>query len=155
VQNKLGPEHHYAADNIYELGAFYFVKPEEIGKKNNTKGWAKDKAEEYFLKALALKEKSLGPNHPDVARILNRLGSVYTERVQLNIAEQYLTRAYQIRKEKLGPFHSRVGQTLKHMMTLFQSQENAPRSIECGLEALKVYEKLGGVSNQTTVVNVS
>ena len=62
---------------IYELGSFYFVKPEEISKgKNNNKGWAKDKAEEYFLKALTIKEKSLGPNHPDVARILNRLGSV-------------------------------------------------------------------------------
>lgn len=52
------------------------MKPEEIGSKNNNKGWAKDKAEEYFLKALAIKENSLGPNHPDVARILNRLGSV-------------------------------------------------------------------------------
>eukprot|EP00026_Physarum_polycephalum_P000414 Phypoly_transcript_00415.p1 GENE.Phypoly_transcript_00415~~Phypoly_transcript_00415.p1 ORF type:complete len:1535 (+),score=349.28 Phypoly_transcript_00415:114-4718(+) len=154
VQNKLGPEHHYAGDNIYELGSFYFVKPEEIGSKNNNKGWAKDKAEEYFLKALAIKEKSLGPDHPDVARILNRLGSVYTERVQLNIAEQYLTRAYKIRKEKLGIYHSRVGQTLKHMMTLFQSQENASRAIECGLEAIKVFEKIGGASSNTTITNI-
>jgi tetratricopeptide (TPR) repeat protein len=154
IVQKLGPEHHFAAENIYELGAFYFVKPEEIGKKNNNKGWAKDKAEEYFLKALAIKEKSLGPDHPDVARILNRLGSVYIERIQFNIAEQYLTRAYKIRKEKLGPYHGRVGQTLKHMMTLFQSQENVPRSIECGLEAVKVFEKIGGLSSQVTIGNI-
>lgn len=61
---------------MYELGSLYFVKPEEIGQRDNTKGWAKDKAEDYFLKALAIKEKGLGPNHPDVARILNRLGSL-------------------------------------------------------------------------------
>lgn len=52
------------------------MKPEEIGSKDNSKGWAKDKAEEYFLKSLAIKEKSLGRDHPDVARILNRLGSL-------------------------------------------------------------------------------
>jgi len=28
-------------------------------------------------------------------------------------------------------------------MTLFQSQENVPKAIECGLEAQKIYEKLG------------
>jgi len=154
VQNKLGPEHNYAADNIYELGSFYFVKPEEIGSKENTKGWAKDKAEEYFLKALTIKEKSLGPDHPDVARILNRLGSVYIERVQLNVAEQYLVRAYKIRKEKLGAYHSRLGQTLKHMLTLYQSQEKAPKAIETGLEALKVFEKIGGPNSIATVANI-
>jgi hypothetical protein len=41
---------------------FYFVKLEKIGKTNSTKRWAKDKAKEYFLKALASKEKSLSPN---------------------------------------------------------------------------------------------
>jgi tetratricopeptide (TPR) repeat protein len=154
IQHKLGPEHPHAADTIYELGALYLIKPEEIGKMNDDKGWAKDKAEKFFLQALEIKEKSMGSNHPDVARILNRLGSLYIERVQLNIAEQYLTRAYKIMKEKLGPYHSRVGQALKHMMTLFQSQEKVQRSIECGVEALKVFEKIGGPSSQFTIANI-
>lgn len=41
------------------------------------------------------------------------------------------------------------------MMTLFQSQENVPRSIECGIEALKVFDKIGGPSSLTTMANVS
>lgn len=41
------------------------------------------------------------------------------------------------------------------MMTLFQSQENVPRSIECGVEAVKLYEKIGGASSQATIATVS
>jgi Tetratricopeptide repeat len=55
----------------------YFIKPEEISNnKENQNEWSKDKAEEYFTKALKIKEGSLGPKHPDVARILLRLGSL-------------------------------------------------------------------------------
>jgi len=130
----------------------YFIRPEEISSnKENQNEWSKDKSEEYFLKALQVKESSLGPSHPDVARILTRLGSLYIERVQMNIAEKHLVRAYEIRKQKLGSFHSRTGQTLKHMMTLYEAQENVPKAIEAGLEAKTIYEKLGGTSNMTAV----
>lgn len=82
------------------------------------------------------------------------MGSLYIERVQYDVAEKYLVDAYAIRKEKLGPYHSRTGQTLKHLMTLYQSQENVPKSIECGVEAMKIYEKIGGPSSLITVANV-
>lgn len=41
------------------------------------------------------------------------------------------------------------------MITLFQSQENAARAIESGVEALKVFEKIGGANSLTTIANVS
>ena len=41
------------------------------------------------------------------------------------------------------------------MMTLFQSQENVTRSIECGLEVLRLYEKEGGAKSQATIANIS
>jgi len=153
VKTKLGPEHPQTADIMYELGLLYFVRPEEISSdQENQNEWAKDKADEYFLKALQIKEASLSPTHPDVARILTRLGSLYIERVQLGVAEKYLERAYNIRKQKLGPFHSRTGQTLKHMMTLYQSQENFPKAIQAGLEAKLIFEKSGG--DVDTIANI-
>jgi len=152
VEEKLGKDHPYTGDNIYELGCFYFMKPEEVG--TTTKAWTSDKAESYFLRALQIKEKSMGTDHPDVARILNRLGSLYIERVQFDVAEKYLVRTYEIRKNKQGLFHSRTGQTLKHMMTLYEAQENHLKAIESGLQALQIFEKLPGNAAITSCANI-
>lgn len=51
-----------------------------------------------------------------------RLGSLYIERTQYDMAEKYFKQALEIRKKKLGPMHARVAQTLKHMITLYEMQ---------------------------------
>ena len=53
-----------------------------------------------------------------------RLGSLYIERVELERAQTVFQRALKIREEKLGKDHSRVAQTLRHMITLYELQEN-------------------------------
>lgn len=72
----MGREHPFAADVIYELGCIYFVKPENIiggkEKKNPNKKWTTEKAEEFFLLSLKIKESTIGKDHPDVARVLTR-----------------------------------------------------------------------------------
>jgi hypothetical protein len=75
AEAKFGKEHPYTADIVYEIGCFYLLKPEELGANSNKKAWSADKAEEWFSKALKIAESALGENHPDVARVCNRLGS--------------------------------------------------------------------------------
>jgi len=140
VETKLGPTHPKAGDNIYELGCFYYVKPEEIGKLS--KSWSSDKAEAWFLNALKIKQASLPSDHPDVARVLNRIGSLYIERTQYDKAESFFLPALESRKKKLGPMHPRVAQTLKHMITLYELQEKYAAAIDCSMKALAIYEKM-------------
>ena len=73
------------------------MKPEALGKVANSKLWNSDKAENFLREALKIKEKSVGKNHPDVARILNRLGSLYIEKMDFQLAEEYFGRALEIR----------------------------------------------------------
>jgi len=102
------------------------------------------KAEDLFKKALKNKEDILGDSHPDVARVVNRLGTLYIEQSRYADAEACFQKALAIRIAKLGPNHSRVGQTLKHLLTLYELQEKYDRAFECGLKALQINEKILG-----------
>ena len=56
-----------------------------------------------LTRALALREKALGPEHPDVATSLNNLATLYDTRSQYATAEPlYGRRALAIRKKTLG-----------------------------------------------------
>jgi len=143
VEAKLGKEHHRIGDILYELGCLYFVKPEDTGTGKVEKSWTSDKSEVLLIKALKLKE-AVGPDHPEVARIATRLGSLYIERVDFPSAELHLKRALKIREEKLGNLHSRVSQTLRHLLTLYESQEKFAQAIEIGKRALTIERRTRG-----------
>jgi len=117
---------------------------EKREREENKKEYSLDAAEKWLKSALSSKEKAVGQNHPDVARILNRLGSLYIERVEFDTAEEYFKRALEIRVRYLGSSHSRVAQTYKHLLTLYQLQEKPEESIEAGLTALKISNDLRG-----------
>ena len=120
---KFGEEHPYTSDVYYEFGCYYFTRPERLGTDKNSSSFSKDKAEKYFIKALKIKEATVGKDHPDVSRILTRLGSLYIERVEYPKAEDFLKRSLKIRESTLGSSHTRVAQTLKHLLTLYELQE--------------------------------
>jgi tetratricopeptide (TPR) repeat protein len=178
AEEKVGQDHPTTAEIVYELGCFFFVKPEELGARvktdvaerfkqrgfwenrdysrvtlinkkeveneENAKGWSKERAEKLFLRALTVIENTVGTEHPDYARILNRLGSLYIERVQFLKAEEYLLKALEIRLLKFGALHSRVAQTYKHLYTLYNLQEKLEQSRDCAHKALEVLRYLHG-----------
>jgi len=112
-----------------------------------------DKAEKMFLQALTIIESTVGTDHPDYARILNRLGSLYIERVQFLKAEEYLVKALEIRIKKFGPMHSRVAQTYKHLLTLYNLQEKVDESRDCANKALEVLRYIfGEISTEVAFV---
>ena len=63
------------------------------------------KAEPLLLRALAIREKALGPDHPDTAQSLNNLGALYAKQGAYAKAEPLHIRALAIMEKALGSNH--------------------------------------------------
>jgi hypothetical protein len=66
------------------------------------------KAEPLYGRALAICEKALGPEHPDVATSLNNLAGLYANQGRYAKVESLYQRALAIYEEALGPEHPDV-----------------------------------------------
>ena len=64
-----------------------------------------DRAELVALKALLIAKQNVGPNHPDVAVILNNLAGFYETQGNYASAELLFKRSLAIREKVLGPDH--------------------------------------------------
>ncbi len=58
-----------------------------------------------YERALAIDEKSFGPDHPDVATVVNNLGSVLQDLGDLAGARAAFERALAIDEKSFGPDH--------------------------------------------------
>jgi tetratricopeptide (TPR) repeat protein len=65
-------------------------------------------ARKLYTRALRIDEKTLGPDHPDVADCLNALGYLLKIEGNYSEAEPILRRALAIDQKKLGPDHPRT-----------------------------------------------
>ena len=71
-----------------------------------------DRAVDVTKKALEVAEENVGPDHPDVASILNNLAAFYETQGQYAQAEPLYKRALAIRWKTLGPDHPAVATEL-------------------------------------------
>jgi tetratricopeptide (TPR) repeat protein len=62
-------------------------------------------AEGLYQRALAIREKALGRDHPDVAQTLHNLANVYLSQGKYGEAEGLYQRALAIREKALGRDH--------------------------------------------------
>ena len=67
-------------------------------------------AKEHHERALAIRQQTLGPQHPDVASSYNNLATVLYKQGDLKQAKEYHERALAIRQQTLGPQHPDVAQ---------------------------------------------
>ncbi len=72
-------------------------------------------ARALFERALAIRERSLGPEHIEVARSLNNLGLACTSMGALTEARALLERALRVREHALGPEHPEVARSLTNL----------------------------------------
>lgn len=72
----------------------------------------------FLVKALAVREKSLGPGHPDVAQSLNNLAELYRTQGQYAKAEPLYQRSLKIWEKSLGPDHPNVATSLENYAEL-------------------------------------
>jgi tetratricopeptide (TPR) repeat protein len=68
---------------------------------------------------VALREKELGPDHPDIVWVLMQLAELYREQGRLADAEVLYRRSLAIRENAFGADHLRVGQSLGDLGALY------------------------------------
>ena len=94
--------------------------------------------------ALAIREKTLGENHPAVAATLNNLAVLYGKRGKYKDAEPLCKRALEIREKVLGSDHPDVAKQLNNLALLCQNQGKYEEVEKYYQRALAIYEsKLG------------
>ncbi|MCP4288365.1 MAG: tetratricopeptide repeat protein, partial [Gammaproteobacteria bacterium] len=83
-------------------------------------------AEPLFQRALAIREKVLGPEHPAAAPSLNNLTMLYYAQGRYTDAEPLFQRALAIREKVLGPEHPNTTTVRKNYASLLE-QINAQK----------------------------
>jgi CHAT domain-containing protein len=71
---------------------------------------------------LAIREKALGPHHPDVASSLNNLASLYSSQGRYADAEPLYQRSLAIAEMALGRDHFHVAKTLNNLAWMYNNQ---------------------------------
>src|SRR5262249_41044542 len=99
---------------------------------------------------LAIREKLLGPDHPDVAMVLDGLGSLYKKEGRYTEAEALYKRALAIREKSLGPNnrdHFLVAQSLGSLAALYDRQGRYAEAEPLNQRALAIFEEAFGLDN--------
>ena len=80
-------------------------------------------AESLYRRALAIAEKSYGPDHPDIARDLNNLAGLLQDTNRHSEAEPLYRRALAIDEKSYGPDHPNT-KTIRENLRSLQEQLN-------------------------------
>ena len=77
-------------------------------------------AEMLYKRALAVQEKNLGKNHPDLARTCSDLALLYDGQKAFKTAETYYRRALAVQEKNLDKNHPDLARTLDHLAALLK-----------------------------------
>ncbi len=99
------------------------------------------KAEPLYKRALAIDEKSLGKDHPDVARDLNNLALLYYAEGRYAEAEPLFKRALVIMEKTFGPDHPKVATLLNNQAELYRAEGRYAEAEPLYKRALAIDEK--------------
>jgi CHAT domain-containing protein/Tfp pilus assembly protein PilF len=102
------------------------------------------RAEELYLRALAIREKALGREHPDVASVLSNLAKLYHAHGEYRRAEELYRRALAIREKAPGAEQADVAAIMSDLAKLYQDRGNSVRAEELYQRALTIREKVPG-----------
>ncbi len=92
-------------------------------------------------RALSIKEKVLGPDHPEFAKSLTNLGFVLQTMGDLGGARELLERALAIREKALGPRHPETAASLDAIADVLQTTVDYQRARELYERSLAIKEE--------------
>jgi tetratricopeptide (TPR) repeat protein/transcriptional regulator with XRE-family HTH domain len=111
-------------------------------------------AESLYQRALHIRERQLGPEHPQTATSLNHLGTLHRDNGNYREAEPFYLRALCIREQQLGPHHLDTAATLHHLANLYESQRVYAKAEPLYLRALRIREQQLGPHHLDTAATL-
>ncbi len=108
-----------------------------------------------FERALAIFEKALGPDHPDVAQALTNLAELYRAQGAYERAEPLFERALAISEKALGPDHPNVAALLNNLAALYRAQGAYERAGPLCERALAIFEKALGPDHPNVAASLN
>ncbi len=106
-------------------------------------------------RALAIREKALGTEHPDVASSLNNLAELYRAQGNYPTAEPLYKRSLAIREKVLGVEHPDVATSLNNLAALYRAQGNYPAAEPLLKRSLAIYEKVLGADHPLVALSLN
>src|SRR5262245_56063571 len=106
-----------------------------------------DEALPYFESALEIRERRLGPDHPDVCQAINGLAALHYYKGEYSKAEPLYQRALAVWEESLGPEHPSVAHTLNNLAALYSAQGYYVKAEPLYQRALAIKEKSLGAEH--------
>ena len=100
-----------------------------------------DEALPYFEWALKIRERMLGPDHPDVSQTIGGMALLHHYKGEYLKAEPFYQRALAIQEKSLGPEHPEVAHSLNNLADLYRSLRDYAKSEPLHLRALDIREK--------------
>jgi tetratricopeptide (TPR) repeat protein len=101
-------------------------------------------AEPLFKRSLAIRERVLGPNHPDVATALNNLAALYHAQGRDADAEPLYKRALSILDKAPGTNESHVARSLNSLAEVYRAQGRYAEAEPLYKRALAIQKKFLG-----------
>jgi CHAT domain-containing protein len=95
-------------------------------------------------RALEIRDRVLGPDHPKVLANINSLAIVHSYRGEYSKAETLFKRALAIREKSLGPEHPDVAKSLHNLAIVYYFRSEYARAEPLYLRALAIMEKTLG-----------
>jgi tetratricopeptide (TPR) repeat protein len=92
----------------------------------------------------ALRTKTLGPGHPDVARDLNALGALYQLAGRYADAERSYHEALAAFEDAYGPDHLEAGMTCANLAVLHSDEGDFARAESLGRRSLDIFTRVLG-----------
>ena len=114
-----------------------------------------DAARPYYERALAIREKVLGAEHPDTASSLNNLGALLQATGDYDAARPYYERALAINEKVLGAEHPDTASSLNNLGFLLQATGDYDAARPYLERALAIREKVLGAEHPDTALSLN
>ncbi len=100
-----------------------------------------DKALEYYFKILEIRKETLPPNHPDIARSYNNIGSIYSNKGDNDKALEYYSKSLEISKETLPPNHPDITMSYNNIGSIYNKMGDIDKALEYFYNSLEIYKE--------------
>ena len=104
-------------------------------------------------KALKIRKRDLGEEHPETATSYNNLALLYESMGEYTKIKLFYEKALKIREKSLGKKHPETAMSYNNLAVCYQQREEYSKAESLYLDALVIQEKILGESHPDTAIS--